>query len=301
MTDYRKEGAKQLPNVTPQETSNTLYTEGDNSSEAPRGLTDDKEYNSSSSETDSHLKKRSGGNGNAEYVKIGGKTYMTSDLEEWLARDRDLEKQQPETEEKPVDRGFANPMPVGLSCFAFCCLLLNMVNAHFRHVTNNKIVLGGALFYGGVIELLMGMLCYPLGDTFGMTVLCGYSGFWFSWAWLLTDQSHIMESYGTDAQMLRSAIGLYLICWVVFTTILWVCTMKSTWGLFLCFTFLEMMFILLAAGEFTNKVKVSKAGGWFGIFSALTALYIIFSGLSNKDNCYIPLRQYALPKANFPR
>lgn len=326
MTEYREDSIKQLPKVTATETSNTLFTiERINSNsdeydeeDVPKMLVDERDDDDSSSfdgddddSMDKNRQRRHNKRAKEEYVVIGGKTYMTSDLEQWLARDHDLENQteeltraktnvtllQGELADLDTDhKVYANPLPLGLSSFGFSCLLLSMVNAQVRGVTNNKIVLGAAIFYGGIIELIAGLFSFPLGDTFGMTVLGAYGGFWLSYSVILTDQFNIVSSYSDDPAMLKNALGLYLTCWTVFTTLCWLCTMKSTWGLFLCFTFLEMTFIMLACSEFLDSVPIAKAGGYFGMFSAMCAFYVLYSGLANADNSYVPLRQFSLPK-----
>ncbi|CDO94227.1 unnamed protein product [Kluyveromyces dobzhanskii CBS 2104] len=333
MTEYREESIKQLPRVTATETSNTLFTierlnshsdecddcdDGDNGDEGdvPRLLVADRDDDASSMDADDsdldrkHRSRHKRSSSPANHVVIGGKTYMTSDLEEWLARDHDLENQnelsraktnvtllQGELADLDADHKiYANPLPLGLSSFGFSCLLLSMVNAQVRGVTNNKIVLGAAIFYGGLIELIAGLFCFPLGDTFGMTVLGAYGGFWLSYAVILTDQFNVVSSYSEDPAMLKNALGLYLSCWAVFTTLCWLCTMKSTWGLFMCFSFLEVTFILLACGEFLDSVPATKAGGYFGMFSALCAFYVLYSGLASTDNSYVPLKQFSMPK-----
>lgn len=58
-------------------------------------------------------------------------------------------------------RDFGNPSPLGLSAFALTTMVLSLVNVHARHATAPNIVVGLALFYGGLCQLLAGMVILP--------------------------------------------------------------------------------------------------------------------------------------------
>ena len=58
---------------------------------------------------------------------------------------------------KPPDRKFANPAPLGLSGFALTTFLLSLINLGVRGVSKPNIVVGPALAYGGLVQLLAGM------------------------------------------------------------------------------------------------------------------------------------------------
>jgi hypothetical protein len=48
-------------------------------------------------------------------------------------------------------------------------LVLSLYNAHARHVTVPNLVVGMALFYGGLAQFLAGMWGFAAGDTFVAT------------------------------------------------------------------------------------------------------------------------------------
>lgn len=58
---------------------------------------------------------------------------------------------------KPPDKKFANPAPLGLSGFALTTFLLSLINLGTRGVAAPNIVVGPAMAYGGLIQLLAGM------------------------------------------------------------------------------------------------------------------------------------------------
>ena len=57
----------------------------------------------------------------------------------------------------------------GLFAFASTTLVLSLYNVEARHVTVPNVVVGMALFYGGLAQLLAGMWEFVTGNTFGAT------------------------------------------------------------------------------------------------------------------------------------
>ncbi|SCU93461.1 LAMI_0E14444g1_1 [Lachancea mirantina] len=226
-----------------------------------------------------------------DLVHLGDRTYRRSELTNAFAGDLNPGIHM----RAPV--ALANPVPLGLASFSYSCLLLSLLNANVRGVTNNQIVVGAGLFFGGAIELCAGLLCFATGNTYAMTVFGAFGGFWISYAAILLDQFGIMSAYKDDPAMLNNALGFYLTGWTVFTFLMFMCTLKSTWGLFLLFFFLQFTFLLLTIGYFIDNVHVKQAGGYFGILSAVCGFYSLYSGVADSSNSYFPVRAYYMPNA----
>ncbi len=140
-----------------------------------------------------------------------------------------------------------------------------------------------------------------VGNTFGATALSSYGGFWIAWGILLTPNWNITGAggpYQTDAtkaidpRMTDSAIGFFLTGWFIFTTILLLCTLRSTVMFFLLFFTLDLCFLFLACGHFaanngaavTSK-HLTQTGGAFGMLAAFLAWYNAFAGIA--DSRYV--------------
>lgn len=192
----------------------------------------------------------------------------------------------------PSMRKFANPAPLGLSAFALTTFVLSLVNARARGVSNSSIVVGLAFFYGGVIQLLAGMWEMTLENTFGATALSSYGGFWLSYAAINTDAFGIVSSYSTDLRSLNYSLGFYLSGWFVFTSILCLCTVRATVAFFTLFFLLSVTFLLLALSHFflnsenEANLNLTKAGGYFGIFTAFVAWYNAYAGIASHENTF---------------
>jgi GPR1/FUN34/yaaH family len=81
--------------------------------------------------------------------------------------------------------------------------------------------------------------------------------------------------------------------WFIFTTLLLLCTLRSTLAFFLLFFTLDIAFLTLAIGHFypSNGAPSTpwiKAGGFFGLLAAFLAWYNAFAGMADKSNLSVP-------------
>src|SRR6185436_12686224 len=77
----------------------------------------------------------------------------------------------------------ADPAPLGLAGFALTTFVLSMFNAGLVSKTAEPVVLGLALAYGGVAQILAGMWEFRTGNTFGAVAFTSFGAFWISsWA-----------------------------------------------------------------------------------------------------------------------
>lgn len=154
-----------------------------------------------------------------------------------------------------------------------------------------------------------------VGNTFGATALSSYGGFWISYAilmnpsWKITgsDSVYSATATGGDPEMLESALGFFLTGWFIFTTILLLCTLRSTVMFFLLFFTLDITFLLLACGAFaTNNgatnaaTKVNKAAGLFGLLSAFLAWYNAFAGMADSRSVWSLVFSRCCPMLTYP-
>ena len=91
---------------------------------------------------------------------------------------------------------FADPGPLGLAAFAGTTFFLSVVNTSMLSGSVEGAVLGLALFYGGIAQLLAGMWEFVKGNTFGALAFSSYGGFWLSF-WYLVD--HVVAGWRAAA------------------------------------------------------------------------------------------------------
>lgn len=219
---------------------------------------------------------------------------------------------QPGLYKPTTERKFANPAPLGLSAFALTTFVLSLINIGVRGVHEPNIVVSLAFGYGGLVQLLAGMWEMAVGNTFGATALSSYGGFWLSLAIVLTPGGfQIVEAYavtnaageatGNSVNAFNDAFGYFLAGWFIFTTMLLICTLRSTVAFFMLFFTLDLAFLCLFLGHLysdstgANNTSLIKAGGYFGIFAAFLAWYNALAGIADSSNSF-----FVIPVAHFP-
>jgi uncharacterized protein len=177
----------------------------------------------------------------------------------------------------------ADPAPLGLAGFALTTFVLSVYNAGLI-VTGETTVLGLALAYGGIAQLAAGMWEFVKGNTFGATAFASYGAFWLSFWWLINHIDAVAGS--TKGNDLHHSLGVYLLAWGVFTTYMFIGSMRVSGAVAAVFLFLAATFIVLAIGQFTMDATdttngIYKFGGWLGLITAVLAWYASFAAVTN--------------------
>jgi uncharacterized protein len=175
-----------------------------------------------------------------------------------------------------VPSPIADPGPLGLAAFALTTFVLSMFNAKLLGAGGEPIVFGLALTYGGVAQLLAGMWEFRTGNTFGAVAFTSYGAFWLSfWAFVQFFEKDV------PAKDAGHAVGLFLIAWGIFTTYMFVASLRTTAAVSLVFILLSATFFLLGIGNAGAHANVIKIGGWFGLATAAAAWYASFAAVTN--------------------
>lgn len=174
-----------------------------------------------------------------------------------------------------VKDGIANPAPLGLCAFGMTTVLLNIHNAGFFE--NNSTILAMGIFYGGLAQVIAGVIEARKNNTFGLTAFTSYGFFWLSLVGL-----NVMPKLGWIAAPSETAMAAYLILWGIFTFLLFFGTLKLNRGLQFVFASLTILFILLAAGDLTGNTSVKHLAGFEGIVCGASAIYTGVANLLNE-------------------
>ncbi|MHB1536886.1 MAG: acetate uptake transporter [Solirubrobacteraceae bacterium] len=169
----------------------------------------------------------------------------------------------------------ADPAPLGLAGFAMTTFVLSMFNANLVSSKGLPVVLGLALAYGGLVQLVAGIWEFRNANTFGAVAFCSYGAFWLSfWALEVFYAKSITGNVG-------HAVGLYLYAWAIFTAYMTVASLRVSGAVFAVFLLLTATFLLLAIGETGAKPTIVHWGGYLGIATAAAAWYTSFAAVTN--------------------
>lgn len=171
----------------------------------------------------------------------------------------------------------ADPGPLGLAGFALTTFMLSSFNSGLAPKSAEVVVLGVALFYGGIAQLCAGMWEFAKGNTFGALAFSSYGAFWMAF-WYLVSNGKNLPTTGTDA---AQGIGVFLLAWTIFTLYMTIVASRISGFLFALFAVLLVTFAFLAMGEFAGSSTMTHIGGYLGLVTALIAWYGSFAGVFN--------------------
>ena len=176
----------------------------------------------------------------------------------------------------PAPPTIANPAPLGLAAFALTTFVLSMFNSGLVSDKGEPVVFALALTYGGIAQFVAGLWEFRTGNTFGAVAFCSYGAFWLSF-WVYV-QFYAAKIPVADA---GHAVGLYLITWGIFTTYMFVASLRTTAAVAVVFFLLAITFFLLGIGDAGAHTGITKIGGWVGLATAVVAWYASFAGVAN--------------------
>ena len=160
-----------------------------------------------------------------------------------------------------------NPAPLGLLGFGMTTVLLNLHNAGFYEL--NSMILAMGICYGGLAQIVAGIMEWRKNNTFAATAFVSYGLFWLSLVTMI-----ILTKVGWGAASNETAMAAYLAMWGLFTAVMFVGTLLLNRALQVVFGTLAILFFLLAIGDFTGASAGFKHfTGYEGIFCGFSAMY----------------------------
>jgi succinate-acetate transporter protein len=161
----------------------------------------------------------------------------------------------------------ANPAPLGLLGFGMTTVLLNLHNAGFYEL--NSMVLAMGICYGGIAQVIAGMMEWRKGNTFAATAFISYGLFWLSLVTLI-----VLAKLGWGAASTDASMAAYLAMWGLFTAVMFIGTLRLNRALQFVFATLTVLFFLLAYGDFAAASPAFKHfTGYEGIVCGFSAIY----------------------------
>jgi succinate-acetate transporter protein len=136
---------------------------------------------------------------------------------------------------------WANPGALGLAGFGLNTILLQI---HNIGLIDSTLPLIYGFFWGGIAQIIAGLIDARRGDTFGLTAFTSYGLFW------------IGLSFGFLLQWLglitldKAGLAWLFVCWGIFTGYMTIGTFRISYLHVFVFATLTILFFLLAAHFF---------------------------------------------------
>jgi succinate-acetate transporter protein len=178
----------------------------------------------------------------------------------------------------------ANPAPLGLLGFGMTTVLLNLVNAGVFPL--DTMILAMGLAYGGLAQIIVGIMEYRKGNTFGTVAFSSYGFFWWSLVILLV-LPKVTFLTGLNAPT-ETAMAAYFLMWGIFTFAMFFGTLKANRALQFVFMSLAILFFMLTIRELTGNpvlfgtVTFNTITGLEGVICGLSAVYLAIAEVLNE-------------------
>lgn len=161
----------------------------------------------------------------------------------------------------------ANPAPFGLCAFGTTTILLSLHNAGITDLTSPIIAM--ALFYGGLAQLIVGIMEWKKNNTFGMVTFGSFGLFWISFAAI-----SILPALSLAAAPTAVDLAAFLSVWGLLIFGLFICTLKMHRLLQVTFAAVLILVVLLVAANLTGIHLIHTMAGVAGIVAGALALYM---------------------------
>ena len=169
---------------------------------------------------------------------------------------------------------WGNSAPLALFAFAVTTFMLSMVNAGAINKGVEPVVFGVALMFGGITQLIAGIIQLRVGNTFAGVLFSGFGAFWMSLfaivQWFLKD---------VPAAQVGHAQGLFLYAFGIFIVVMLATSLRTNAVVVLALTILVAVFILLGVGNYGAHTTMIHWGGYTGLAAAACAFYLALAEL----------------------
>lgn len=160
----------------------------------------------------------------------------------------------------------SNPAPLGLFAFGMTTVLLNLHNAGFFPL--DSMILAMGIFYGGLAQVIVGIMEWKKKNTFGTLAFTSYGLFWLTLVGLI-----VIPKLGWVPKPEETSMIAYLVMWGIFTGLLLIGTFRLNKALVFVFFTLTVLFFMLAYGDYTGNAGFKVLTGYEGILCGLSAIY----------------------------
>jgi len=181
---------------------------------------------------------------------------------------------------------FANPAPLGLLGFGLTTVLLNLHNAGFFPL--DTMILAMGLAYGGLAQVIVGIMEFRKSNTFGTVAFTSYGLFWWSLVLLLVLPNTAIFT-GLSAPT-ETAMAAYFFMWGLFTFAMFFGTLKKNRALQFVFMSLAILFFMLTIRELTGNPTLfgtftfNNLTGIEGVICGLSAVYLAIAEVLNETH-----------------
>ncbi len=171
----------------------------------------------------------------------------------------------------------SDPAPLIMAAFALPLFIWSAFNADFFDLRDENFVIPLAVFFGGPVALIAGILAYSRRDGYLATVAGLFGAFWLTYGVMLWLMHEGVVSATGDMR------GLLFVGWGGLYGMLWIASIRAHWTLGLVTLGVTVMFALLAIGYYSEETNALQAGGYVGFITSFLAAYSALAEMVNSE------------------
>jgi len=185
-----------------------------------------------------------------------------------------------------AEEHIASPGPLGFSVLAFATAIIGCFYAGFIipfEMIAIRPGVGAVALASGIVLILAGMWEFRKDNTEAATVFTSYGGF------LILLGMIFMPNFGVFSALVISGLlyvtlGLFFLCWTIFTAVLLIGSLGKSMGLVATLGLLFLSYIFLTIGQLAaNNGPLLRIGGWLSIICALVAWYVAVASMQHLE------------------
>jgi succinate-acetate transporter protein len=169
----------------------------------------------------------------------------------------------------------ANPGALGLLAFGLTTIILNLHNAGLFGM--GSVIFAMGIFYGGIAQIIAGIMEWKKNNTFGMTAFISYGFFWIVLVFMI-----LMPTLGWSPALDKVSLIAYLALWGLFSLVMLIITFRLSKALQVIFALLTLLFLLLVIGNALGSEMILRIAGIEGIICGGSAMFVGLAEVMNE-------------------
>lgn len=160
----------------------------------------------------------------------------------------------------------AEPAALGLMAFGATTVLLSLYNLDL--IKTATLTFSYAIFYGGIAQIIMGLIDFKRGNFFGATAFTSYGAFWLGFAFYMVLKWLGIVDAGTGE------LAAWMAMWGLFTIYMAIGSLKlDSKALSVVLSTLTILFFLLAGAFASGSTILLRIAGAEGVLTGFCAIY----------------------------
>jgi succinate-acetate transporter protein len=155
--------------------------------------------------------------------------------------------------------------------FGLTTIMLSLSNAGYFALGPAILTMG--LFFGGIAQVIAGLMEYKKGNTYGMTIFCSFGFFWIV---VITTILAVQIGLWPKGETATGMAWLFFI-WGIFTVYLLIGSLRTSRAMQITVLALTLVLFLLSASDALTMPDLKTLAGYIGLIAGAGAVYMAAS------------------------